>query len=78
MLSLAARKADRISIMFRLPQLGLAAPNPALEQQLIWVHEAAGERFAHLELSQLAYALAIKDGRVDRDFEGDGPPIPPS
>jgi probable F420-dependent oxidoreductase len=76
MLSLAAREADRISIMFRLPPLGLAAPNVALEQQLAWVREAAGERFAHLELSQLGYALVIGDGRVDRDFEGEGPPIP--
>jgi probable F420-dependent oxidoreductase len=76
MLRLAAREADRISIMFRLPQLGIAAPNVALEQQLAWVRAVAGERFAHLELSQLAYVLAIKDGRVDRDFEDEGPPIP--
>jgi probable F420-dependent oxidoreductase len=76
MLSLAAREADRISIMFRLPPLGLAAHNAALEQQLAWVRAAAGERFTHLELSQLAYVLAIKDGTVDRDFEGKGPPIP--
>jgi probable F420-dependent oxidoreductase len=76
MLSLAAREADRISIMFRLPPLGPAQPNAALEQQLAWVREAAGQRFAHLELSQLAYALSIKDGGVDRDFEGEGPPIP--
>jgi probable F420-dependent oxidoreductase len=76
MLRLAAREADRISIMFRLPQLGTAAPNVALEQQLAWVRTAAGERFAHLELSQRAYVLAIKDGRVDRSFEDEGPPIP--
>jgi hypothetical protein len=76
MLSLAAREADCISIMFRLPPLGPDQPNAALEQQLAWVHEAAGERFAQIELCQLAYALSIKDGRVDRDFEGEGPPIP--
>jgi probable F420-dependent oxidoreductase len=76
MLSLAAREANSISIMYRLPALGVDAPNKALEQQLVWVREAAGDRFARLELSQLAYVLAIDDGRVDRDFEGDGPPIP--
>jgi probable F420-dependent oxidoreductase len=76
MLSLAAREADSISILFRLPAPGIAAPNAALEQQLMRVREVAGERFASLELSQMAYVLAIKDGRVDRDFEGDGPPVP--
>ena len=76
MLSLAAREANRISVMYRLPDQGVDAPNEALEQQLVWVREAAGERFESLELSQLAYILAINDSRVDRDFEGDGPPIP--
>ena len=76
MLSLAAREADSISIMFRLPPQGIDAPNETLEQKLAWVREAAGERFARLELAQLAYVLAIDDGRADKDFEGDGPPIP--
>jgi probable F420-dependent oxidoreductase len=76
MLSLAAREADSISIMYRLPAQGIDAPNEALEQQLRWVREAAGERFARLELSQMAYVLAINDSRIDRDFEGDGPPLP--
>ena len=76
MLSLAAREANRISVMYRLPDQGVDAPNEALEQQLVWVREAAGERFESLELSQLAYILAINDSRVDRDYEGDGPPIP--
>jgi alkanesulfonate monooxygenase SsuD/methylene tetrahydromethanopterin reductase-like flavin-dependent oxidoreductase (luciferase family) len=76
MLSLAAREADSISIMFRLPQQGINAPNETLEQKLAWVREAAGERSARLELSQLAYVLAINDSRTDRDFEGEGPPIP--
>ncbi len=76
MLSLAAREAESISIMYRLPTQGNDAPNETLEQKLAWVREAAGERFAHLELSQLSYVLAINDGRTDRGFEGDGPPIP--
>lgn len=76
MLSLAAREADNISIMFRLPTQGVDAENESLQQKLAWVRKAAGERFARLELSQLAYVLAINDGRTDRGFEGDGPPIP--
>src|SRR5258706_1079363 len=76
MLSLAAREADSISVMYRLPAQGIDAPNEALEQQLMWVREAAGERFESLELSQMAYVLAINDSRIDRDVEGDGPPIP--
>jgi probable F420-dependent oxidoreductase len=76
MLSLAAQEADSISIIFRLPTQGIDADNESLEQKLTWVREAAGERFAHLELSQLAYVLAINDSRIDRDFGGDGPPIP--
>lgn len=76
MLSIAAREADRISIMFSPPESGIDAPNESLEQKIAWVREAAGERFAHLELSQLSYVLAINDGRVDGDFEGQGPPLP--
>lgn len=76
MLALAAREANSISIMYRLPVQGIDAPNEALEQQLEWVREAAGERFESLELSQLAYVIAIDDSRPDRDFEGEGPPIP--
>ncbi len=76
MLSLAARETDSISLMYRLPAQGIDAPNEALEQQLMWVREAAGERFESLELSQMAYVLAINDSRIDKDVEGDGPPIP--
>ena len=76
MLSLAAREADSISIMYRLPVQGIDARNEALEEQLMWVREAAGERFMYLELSQMAYVLAINDSQIDRDVEGDGPPIP--
>jgi probable F420-dependent oxidoreductase len=76
MLSLAAREADSISIIFRIPTQGIDADNESLEQKLAWVREAAGERFVRLELSQLAYVLGINDGRIDRGFEGEGPPIP--
>jgi probable F420-dependent oxidoreductase len=76
MLSLAAREADSISIMFGLPAQGIDAKNEGLEQKLDWIREAAGEHFTRLELSQLAYNLAIKDVRTTRGFEEEGPPIP--
>jgi probable F420-dependent oxidoreductase len=76
MLSLAAREADSVSIIFSLPAQGIDAKNESLEQKLAWMREAAGERFTHLELSQLAYVLAIKDSHTAREIEGDGPPIP--
>lgn len=76
MLSLAAREADSVSIIFSLPAQGIDAKNESLEQKLAWMREAAGERFTHLELSQLAYVLAIKDSHTAREFEEDGPPIP--
>ena len=76
MLSLAARETDSISLMYRLPAQGIDAPNEALEQQLMWVREAAGERFESLELSQMAYVLAINDSRIEREVEGDAPPMP--
>jgi probable F420-dependent oxidoreductase len=76
MLSFAAREADSISIMYRLPAQGISAPNEALNQQLTWVREAAGGRFASLELSQMAYVLAIEDGQAMSHFEDEGPLIP--
>jgi probable F420-dependent oxidoreductase len=76
MLSLAAREADSISIIFDLPAQGIGAKNESLEEKLTWIRQAAGERFTHLELSQLAYVLAIKDSHTAREIEGDGPPIP--
>jgi alkanesulfonate monooxygenase SsuD/methylene tetrahydromethanopterin reductase-like flavin-dependent oxidoreductase (luciferase family) len=63
MLSLAAREANGISLMFRVSPQDVAGPNALLEQQLAWVREAAGERFAHLELSQLAYTITITGQR---------------
>jgi len=76
MLSLAAREADSISIIFDLPAQGIGAKNESLEEKLTWIRQAAGERLSGLELSQLAYILAIKDDRIGREYEEEGPPIP--
>jgi len=76
MLSLAAREANGISLMFRISPQDVAGPNALLEQQLAWVREAAGERFAHLELSQLAYTITITGQRTESQPEEEGPPLP--
>src|SRR6266700_3807441 len=55
MLSLAAREANGISLMFRISPQDRDGTNALLEEQLVWLREAAGSRFAHLELTQLAY-----------------------
>jgi len=76
MLFLAAREANSISLMFRVSPQDRDGPNAQLEQQLAWVREAAGERFAHLELSQLAYNITITGQRTDSQPEEEGPPLP--
>ena len=76
MLSLAAREANSISLMFRISPQDRDGPNALLEQQLAWVREAAGSRFAHLELTQLAYNITITGQRTDSQPEEEGPPLP--
>ena len=76
MLSLAAREANSISLMFRISPQNIDGPNAQLERQLAWVQEGAGSRFAHLELSQLAYNITITEKRTDSQPQEEGPPLP--
>jgi probable F420-dependent oxidoreductase len=65
MLKLAAREADIIAIGSKIiPQRGPDPNDAALEQKIAWIQEAAGERFATLELSQTIYDLEITDSDV--------------
>lgn len=79
MLTIAAQFADSIAITPRMSKQGMS-PDPAdttpeaILQKIAWVQEAAGERFAHLELAQSAYYLEITDGPA-RPQKG-GPPLP--
>jgi probable F420-dependent oxidoreductase len=61
MLKLAAREADIIAIGSRISAQGRDPSDPPLEQKIAWIKEAAGERFADLELSQTIYDLEITD-----------------
>ncbi|HEY0752516.1 MAG TPA: TIGR03621 family F420-dependent LLM class oxidoreductase [Ktedonobacteraceae bacterium] len=60
MLKLAAREANIIAIGTR----GADPTGPSLEQKITWIKEAAGERFADLELSQSIFDLEITDSQA--------------
>ena len=66
-LSLAGREADIVSFDPKGTAAGpkdLATATPAaLAQQISWVREAAGPRFAALELHLLVYAVAVTEQR---------------
>lgn len=64
MLKLAAREANSIAIGSNIGTHGVDPADAALEQKITWVKEAAGERFANLELCQTIYDLEITDSEV--------------
>ncbi|MBE3561398.1 MAG: TIGR03621 family F420-dependent LLM class oxidoreductase [Ktedonobacteraceae bacterium] len=77
LLSLAAREADIIAIAFRRSRQGGIGPTDATpEEKLAWIREAAGERFAHLELAQSLYDLKITDTGTDIVTPPGMPPVP--
>jgi len=61
MLKLAAREANIIAIGSKISAQGRDPSDPTLEQKIAWITEAAGERFADLELSQTIFDLEITD-----------------
>ena len=62
--------------MYKLPAQGIDAPNEALEQKLMWMREAASERFESLELSQMALCLLSMLVELRGMLRETGPPIP--
>ncbi len=76
LLALAGREANIVSVMFRVPAEGIAAPNPLLEQQIACIRESAGDRFEYVELSQMGYVITIPSRHVPSAAEKQGPPIP--
>jgi probable F420-dependent oxidoreductase len=70
-LSLAAREANIVSIIPRARPEGSGqqsadwstATEAATRQKLNWIREAAGDRFAALELNAMVYAVVIADDR---------------
>ena len=76
MLKLAAREANIIAIGSRITAQGADPTDATLEQKIAWIQEAAGPRFADLELSQTIYGLEITDSPVPLSTQAGGPPIP--
>lgn len=66
-LTIAAREADIVGINFQSTRAGWAdfsSIRPeAIDQRIQWVREAAGERFADLELNNFAFIAAVTDQR---------------
>jgi probable F420-dependent oxidoreductase len=76
MLKLAGREADIVAIGSKITRQGLDPTDATLEQKIAWIKEAAGERFADLELSQTIYDMMITDSGADLSSQAGGPPIP--
>lgn len=69
-LRLAAREADIVGLVLRSRADGNGLDlddlsSAALDDKVAWVREAAGERFAALELNTLLQAIAITSDRLD-------------
>ncbi len=77
MLTIAARKADIIAPTSGIGMQETDEAGITLDEKVAWIREAAGERFAHLELSQTAYYLAITDSPVPVDRQSGAPPFEP-
>ena len=61
MLKLAAREANIIAIGSKITAQGVDPADATLEQKIAWIKEAAGGRFADLELCQTIFDLEITD-----------------
>ena len=64
MLKIAAREADIIAIGTRISAQGLDPSYPTMEQKIAWIKEAAGHRFADLELCQTIFGMEITDSET--------------
>jgi len=76
MLKVAAREADIIAIGSKITERGVDPTDATLEQKIAWIKEAAGERFADLELSQTIYDMMITDSGTALSPQTGGPPVP--
>ena len=69
MLSLAAREADIVSINYKLTEgrinskLVRTGMPGATDQKLAWIKEAAGDRFAKIELCATVFTFSVTDDR---------------
>ncbi|MFL5733907.1 MAG: TIGR03621 family F420-dependent LLM class oxidoreductase [Chloroflexia bacterium] len=76
MLTIAGREADIIAPTPKFPRPGQPADDVPLEEKIGWIREAAGERFADIELAQTAYYIELTDAPTPIATQPSGPPIP--
>ncbi len=76
MLKLAAKEADIIAIGSKISAHGADPTDATMEQKIIWIKEAAGERIADLELSQTIFDLEITDSGTPRSPQQGGWSVP--
>ncbi len=76
MLKVAAREADIIAIGSKITERGADPTDAPMEQKIGWIQEAAGQRFANLELSQTIYDVQLTDSSAALSPQAGGPPIP--
>lgn len=77
LLTIAAREATIISPTPKYNWGGKGeVVDVPLEEKIAWVREAAGERFASLELAQPTYDISITDSPVPAQPQAGGPPFP--
>ena len=63
MLSLAARHADIVGLQEPTGNAAGTASAEAVEQQLAWIREAAGERYHEIEIQSSLLAVRVTDDR---------------
>jgi probable F420-dependent oxidoreductase len=76
MLTLAAQEAQMIAPTPKFTRQGLDPTDASLETKIDWIREAAGARWAEIELSQSRYDFVISDSPAPLAPQTSGPPIP--
>jgi probable F420-dependent oxidoreductase len=76
MLRMAAREAQSIAPTLKWVRPGSTPDDVSLEEKVGWIREAAGERFADLELCQTIYDIVITDSPTPIGAQAGGPMLP--
>jgi probable F420-dependent oxidoreductase len=71
MLTIAAREADIIA------PASIDPKDAPLERKIDWIREAAGERFADIELGQTTFGIELTDNPIKVTAMRGGPQMPP-
>ncbi|MGI8587795.1 MAG: TIGR03621 family F420-dependent LLM class oxidoreductase [Chloroflexia bacterium] len=75
-LKLAAKEADIIAVGSKIGAHGPDSTDATLDQKIAWIKEAAGPRFADLELSRTIFDLEITDSGTPLSSQAGGWSVP--